>query len=150
MFGVNACACSSSGRSLCDLGFTLNREAAVSNHDVTPSGSQTENIASLLDEPPLARTHFLVLCLFAERVEPSSGRDILQHLFPGHPVWAMYPPIYRTIGLLAKSGHLEKTGEVKQASAPPLKLFRVTPAGLQALDATRTYYEALVRFASKV
>ncbi len=115
----------------------------MSHHAPASSACRAACANTLAGEPPLARVAYIVLSRFADAEIPLCGNDIISALGAVAPI--VDPAVYRAIGLLAKSGHLERTGETKQKGAPPLKFYRITAKGRQALVTTRQHFEFLTR-----
>jgi DNA-binding PadR family transcriptional regulator len=94
-----------------------------------------------LDQPPLGHLQAMILKTIDDLGDDASGVEVVETLALRRKVQVDDSQVYASIRKLANAEYIEHTTERKEARrGPPLKLYKLTAAGREALKLTEAHF----------
>jgi DNA-binding PadR family transcriptional regulator len=104
----------------------------------------------VLDEPPLSHLQALILKKLDDLGDEAYGYKVIEGLSLETGVWLDPSQVYTNIKKMSGKGFLAKP-DVRQPpeGGPPVKVYKLTPAGRDALRSTAEHYQAVADYLNK-
>ena len=112
--------------------------------------SRRHSTSNLVDDPPLGHLQALVLKTLYDLGDDAFGQKALTELSIAAGVQLDTPDVYSSIKRLMRRAYVKLEQIRRQPGGPPVKIYKVTGPGLEALKITADHHRAVTAYLDRM